>query len=273
MTPTVLAILNEAIAEHVHDGDTVFLGGFGHLVPFAAAREVLRQGRRDLTVCRSGADIVVDEMIAAGAVRRVIFGWLGNPGVGLAHAFGRAVAEGTIEVEEWTNFAMLLRFQAAVMGVPFLPTYTLRGGDVAAASADVRTVICPFTGAALSAVPALSPDVALVHAQRASESGNVQLWGIVGDTIVGAMAARRIVITAEEIVDDGVIRSTPDRTVIPAYRVAAVCHVPGGAHPSYAAGYYGRDDDAYRTWDQVARDPVALAALLATRGGDQPGGA
>jgi glutaconate CoA-transferase, subunit A len=263
VTRTVTAELAEAIATNVGDGDTVFVGGFGHLIPFAAAHEIMRQGRRDLTVCRSGADIVVDELIGAGAVGRVIVGWIGNPGIGLAHAFTRAVAAGTIEVEEWTNFAMLLRLHAGALGVPFLPTYTLRGGDVPGASADVRTVTCPFTGAALAAVPALRPDVALIHAQRASASGDVQMWGILGDTVVGAMASARIVVTVEELVDEQVIRSAPERTVIPGYRVAAVCVVPGGARPSYAMGYYGRDDAAYRTYDQVARDPAALAAYLA----------
>lgn len=240
----------------------MFIGGFGHAVPFAAGHEILRQGISGLTLCRSGADILFDQMIAAGAVSKVIFGWIGNPGIGLAHAFTRALRAGEIEIEEWTNFSMVLRLHAAGLGVPFLPARILQRGDIAGASARVAEVEDPFTGERLMAIPALHPDVALIHAQRADEGGNVQMWGITGDTVQGALASRRILATVEEVVPGEVVRSDPDRTVVPGYRVDAVCHVPFGAHPSYVQDHYGRDDEAYRLYDRVSRDPEELASHL-----------
>jgi glutaconate CoA-transferase, subunit A len=259
---TKLRSLADAVAETVADGDTIFVGGFGQCIPFAAGHELLRSGRRDLTLCRTGADILFDQLIAAGAVRKVIFGYLGNPGIGLGHAFRRAVEQGSLDLEEWTNFSMLLRLHAGQLGVPFVPARVLLAGDVAGASADVAPVTCPYTGEELAAIPALVPDVALVHAQRADAEGNTQMWGLVGDTAVGALASRRILVTAEEIVDTDVIRADPNRTILPAHRVTAVSHVPWGAHPSYVQGYYARDDDAYHTYDELARDPDALGRWL-----------
>lgn len=254
--------LSDAIARHVPDEALVFVGGFGHCVPFAAGHEIVRQRKRNLTLCRSGADILFDQLIAAGCVARVIFGYLGNPGVGLAHAFRRAVAAGTLEVEEWTNFTLILRLHAGRLGLPFLPTRTLLAGDVAGASADARRVTCPFTGSELAAVPALHPDVALIHAQRADEDGNVQMWGIDGDTREGALASRVVLATVEEIVPRAILRATPERTIVPAARVAAVSLAPGGAHPSYVQDYYGRDDAHFSYFDEVARKPEDLDAYL-----------
>jgi glutaconate CoA-transferase subunit A len=254
--------LTDAIAANVADGDTVFVGGFGHAVPFAAGHELIRQARRNLTLVKTGADILFDELIAAGVVSRLVFGWMGNPGIGLGHAFRRAAEAGTIELEEWTNFSMMLRLHAAVLGVPFLPTRVLARGDIAGASATVATVVDPFSGEQLTAVPALAPDVALVHAQRADVDGNVQMWGIIGDTIEGALASKRIVATVEEIVPGDVMREDPNRTVLPAYRVDAVCGVPWGAHPSYVQGYYTRDDDCYRRYDRIARSAADLERYL-----------
>lgn len=259
---TPLVDLATAIAANVHDGDLVFVGGFGHAVPFAAGHELIRQGRRDLALCRSGADILFDELIAAGCVRRVVFGWVGNPGIGLGHAFNRALAAGTLELEEWTNFSLMLRLQAAATGVPFLPTRVLLDGDAGGVAGAAR-IHCPFTGEELSAVPALTPDVALVHAQRASRAGDVQLWGVVGDTVLGALAARRIVVTVEELVDEDEIRAIPDRTVLPAHRISAIAHAPGGAFPSWVDGYYGRADGEYQAYDTIARDPARLEARIA----------
>ena len=253
--------LDEAVRRHVHDGDTVFVGGFGQCIPCACAHEVVRQGRRDLVLCRSGADILFDLLIAAGCVRKVVFGYLGNPGVGLAHAFRRAAEAGTIEVEDWTNFAMVLRLHAGALGVPFLPAATLLAGD-ARNVCDVREITCPFTGEHLAAIPALRPDVALIHAQRADADGNLQLFGLPGDSVDGAMASERIVATVEEVVAREVIRAAPDRTVVPGFRVSAVSHVPWGAWPSYVDGFYGRDDDAYFAWDQLARSPDRLASWI-----------
>lgn len=266
-----LAALDEAIRRHVPDGAVVFVGGFGHCVPFAAGHELIRQGKKELTLCRSGADILFDQLIAAGCVAKVIFGYIGNPGIGLGHAFRRAVEAGSLELEEWTNFTLVLRLHAARIGAPYLPTRTLLAGDVAGASADARPVTCPFTAEKLMAVPALAPDVALVHAQRADEDGNVQMWGIDGDTREGALASRGVVATVEEIVPREVIRAAPERTIVPAHRVLAVCEVPGGAHPSYVQDYYGRDDAHFAEYDRVSRKPEDLAEYL-DRHVRRPGG-
>ncbi|MGH6902202.1 MAG: CoA transferase subunit A [Geminicoccaceae bacterium] len=252
-----LASLEHAVRDHLQDGDTVFVGGFGQCIPYAIGHEIVRQGRRDLVLCRSGADIFFDLLIAAGCVAKVIVGYLGNPGIGLAHAFRRAAEGGTIEVEDWTNFAMVLRLHAAALGVPFLPAATMAGGDLPAA-VNVRTVTCPYSGEELSAIPALQPDVALLHAQCADVDGNLQLFGLPGDSVEGALASRKVIATVEEIVAPETIRRRPDRTVVPGFRVAAVSHVPFGAYPAYVDGYYGRDDQAYEEWDALARDAAAL---------------
>jgi len=257
-----LLTLDDTIRRYVPDGALIFIGGFGHCVPFAAGHELIRQGRKRLTLCRTGTDILFDQLIAAGCVAKVIFGYLGNPGVGISHSFRRAVDAGSIEVEEWTNFTLLLRLHAARLGVPFLPSRALLAGDVPKASADARKITCPFTGESLSAIPALSPEVALIHAQRADEDGNVQLWGIDGDTREGALASRVVVATVEEIVSREVIRATPERTIVPAHRTVAVCKVPGGAHPSYVQGYYTRDDEHFILYDRISRNVNELAAYL-----------
>jgi glutaconate CoA-transferase subunit A len=254
--------LAQAIGQHLPDGATVFVGGFGHAVPFAAAHEFIRQGKRDLTLCRSGTDILFDQAIAAGCVRKVIFGYIGNPGVGLAHAFNRAMAAGTLDIEEWTNFSMVLRFHAARLGVPFLPADILRAGDIGGASIDVHAVTCPYTGRELSAIPALKPDVALIHAQRADAAGNVQFWGIDGDSREGALAADTIIATVEEMVPADVVAGAPERTMVPAHRVAAVSLVPGGAHPSYVQDCYDRDDAHYAEYDKISRKAEEVDAYL-----------
>jgi glutaconate CoA-transferase, subunit A len=254
--------LAEAIRDHLPDGATVFIGGFGHAVPFAAAHEFIRQGKRDLTLVRAGTDILFDQAIAGGCVRKVIFGYIGNPGVGLAHSFSRALAEGKLEMEEWTNFSMVLRLHAARLGVPFLPADILLAGDIAGASIDVKIVACPYTGRRLAAIPALKPDVALIHAQRADEAGNVQFWGIDGDTREGALASDKVIATVEEIVPSEVVRSAPEKTIVPAHRLAAVSVVRGGAHPSYVQDYYGRDDAHFAEYDKISRKPESIAAYL-----------
>jgi glutaconate CoA-transferase, subunit A len=256
-----LVSLEHAVRRHLRDGDTVFVGGFGQCIPFAIGHEIVRQGRKDLVLCRSGADIFFDLLIAAGCVRKVIVGYLGNPGIGLAHAFRRAAESGRVEVEDWTNFAMVLRLHAAALGVPFLPAATMSGGDLPAA-VKVRRIVCPYSGEELSAIPALRPDVALLHAQCADADGNLQLFGLPGDSVEGALASRQVIATVEEIVAPEVIRRRPDRTVVPGFRVAAVSHVPFGAYPAYVDGYYDRDDQAYRDWDALARDPAALGGWI-----------
>jgi glutaconate CoA-transferase subunit A len=256
-----LVDLSEAVSRNIHDGDIVFVGGFGQCIPFATAHEIVRQERKDLTLCRSGADILFDMLIGAGCVKKVVFGYVGNPGIGLAHAFRRAVEAGQVAVEDWTNFSMVLRLHAGALGIPFLPTATLRGRDLPA-DIDIREIVCPFTGERLSAVPALRPDVALIHAQYADQEGNVQLFGLSGDTVDGALASARIVATVEEIVPADVIRKRPDRTIVPGFRVASVSKVSWGAHPSYVDGFYGRDDDAYAEWDKISRKAEQLDAWL-----------
>lgn len=251
-----------AVADLVADGDTVFLGGFGHAVPFALGHALIRAEKRDLTICRSGADILADQLIASGCVSKMIFGWIGNPDVGISHAFRRAVADGSIDFEEWTNWSMVLRLQAAAWGVPHLPARVLLAGDAPGVIDGLEQITCPYTGEVLTAVPALEPDVALIHAQRADEDGNTQLWGVIGDTVVGALAAKRIVVSVEEIVDRDVIGSSPNRTIIPAHRVSAVCEIPWGAHPSYVEGSYTRDDAHYRSYDRESRTADGAAAHL-----------
>ena len=253
--------LAEAVDQNIADGDVVFVGGFGQCIPFAVGHEIIRQEMKNLTLCRSGADILFDLLIAAGTTRKVIAGYVGNPGIGLAHAFRRAVQSGAIEVEDWTNFSIVLRLHAGALGIPFIPTSTLIGGDIPG-HVDVRSIQCPFTGEVLRAIPALRPDVAIVHAQRADEDGNIQLFGLAGDTLEGALASRRIIATVEEIVPRSVVRQMPERTVLPGFRMAAVSHVPWGAYPSYVDGYYTRDDQAYGEWDELARSDERLAAYI-----------
>lgn len=264
MASTSPRSLAQPVADLVADGDIVFLGGFGHAVPFALGHELIRAGKRDLTICRSGADILADQLIAAGPVSKVVFGWIGNPDVGISHSFRRAVSDGSIEWEEWTNWSMVLRLEAARMGVPFLPGRVLTAGDAPAALPDLASVACPYTGEDLTAIPALEPDVALIHAQRADDAGNVQLWGVIGDTVTGALASKRIIASVEEIVDPEVIRADPNRTVLPAHRVSAVIEVPWGAHPSYVQDHYGRDDDHYRRYDTLSRTAAGTQEHIET---------
>ncbi len=253
-----ISTLEAMVREHVHDGDSLFVGGFGQNVPFAIGAELIRQRRRELTLCRTGADILFDLMIAAGAVRKVIVGWIGNPGIGLNHAFTRALRDGSIRIEESSNFAVLLGLMAGGLGIPYLPTRTLAGGDVPARLESALPIRCPFTDESLTAVKAIVPDVAIVHVQRADPQGNLQSWGVLGDTLEGAAASKTVIATAEEIVSTEAIRATPERTVIPGWRVAAVAQVAFGAYPSYSQDHYDRDDDFYRSYDRLARDASGL---------------
>lgn len=262
---TKLCSLAEAVAGSIRDGDTVVIEGFAHLIPFAAAHEIIRQGRRDLTLVRLTPDLVYDQMIAAGCCRRLIFSWAGNPGVGSLHAFRRAVEQGVpspIEIEEYSHFALAMRLFAGASGLPFMPLRSLRGSDLPHVNPALLTVTCPFTGETLDAVPALRPDVAVLHVQRADAEGNAQVWGLTGAQKEAAFAAERVIVTAEEIVGSDVIRSDPNRTLVPGSLVSAVCEVPFGAHPSYAQGYYDRDTAFYEAWDEVSRDAARLSAWL-----------
>ena len=250
-----LVPLADAIAELVHDGDTVALEGFTHLIPVAAGHEIIRQGRRELTLIRMTPDIVYDQMIGAGCARRLVFSWGGNPGVGSLHRFRDAVEHGwprPLELVEHSHAGMANAYVAGASGLPFAVLRGYRGTDLAAQTDDVRPITCPFTDEVLTAVPALRPDVAVVHAQRADRDGNVQLWGLIGIQKEAVLAARRALVTVEEVVDE--LEPLPGAIVLPSWTIGRVAEVPGGARPSYAQGYYDRDNAAYRAWDDVARD-------------------
>jgi glutaconate CoA-transferase subunit A len=255
--------LVEGIAELVHDGDTVALEGFTHLIPFAAGHEIIRQGRRDLTLVRMTPDIVYDQLIGMGCARRLVFSWGGNPGVGSLHRFRDAVQNGwpsPLEIEEHSHAGMANRYVAGASGLPFAVLRGYVGTDLIARSEQIRPITCPFTGELLTAVSALRPDVTIVHAQRADRSGNVQMWGITGVQKEAVLAAKRSLVTVEEVVD--VLMPAPDQVILPTWAVTAVAEVPGGAHPSYAMGYSVRDNDFYLAWDAISRDRATFAEWM-----------
>ncbi|HMH82735.1 MAG TPA: CoA-transferase [Gemmatimonadales bacterium] len=259
--------MREAIARFVHDGDTVVIEGFTHLICFAAGHEIIRQERRDLTLARLTPDLIYDQLIAAGCARKLVFSWAGNPGVGSLHAFRRAVegrgaARDSLEIEEYSHFGMVARFSAGAARLPFWPLRNYMGTDLPRANPRIKTVTCPYTSETLATVPALNPDVTIIHAQRADAGGNTQIWGLVGVQQEAAFASARVIVVVEELVDESVIRSDPNRTVIPALIVDAVVLEPWGAHPSYAQGYYDRDNDFYVAWEAISRDPERLKRYL-----------
>ncbi|HEU4425587.1 MAG TPA: CoA-transferase [Pilimelia sp.] len=258
-----LATMADAIAAHVRDGDTVAIEGFTHLISFAAGHEIVRQRRRDLTLCRLTPDVVYDQMIGAGVARKLVFSWLGNPGVGSLHAIRRLVEGPGLEVEEYSHFGMVGRYTAGAANLPFYPLRSYDESDMPRVNPHIRPITSPFgDGETVYAVPPLNPDVAIVHAQRADPHGNTQIWGLTGCQKEVAFAARRVVVVVEEVVDVAVIRADPNRVVIPGLKVDAVVHCPRGAHPSYAQGYYDRDNRFYRDWEAISRDPDRLAAWL-----------
>jgi glutaconate CoA-transferase subunit A len=248
--------LRDAIAGVVRSGDSVALEGFTHLIPFAAGHEIIRQGMTDLTLIRMTPDLVYDQMIGCGCARRLVFSWGGNPGVGSLHRFRDAVERGwprPLEIEEHSHSAMAHAYAAGASGMPaaFFKGYI--GSDLARVNPRIQFITCPFTGERLAAVPALRPDVTIIHAQRADREGNVLLAGIIGVQKEAVLAARRAVVTVEEVVDD--LGSTgTNATVLPSWTVDAIAVVPGGARPSYAHGYYQRDNAFYTAWDEIARD-------------------
>ena len=258
--------MRDAIARHVHDGDTVVIEGFTHLICFAAGHEIIRQKRRDLVLCRLTPDLIYDQMIAAGCARKLVFSWAGNPGVGSLHAFRRAVEQGTppLEIEEYSHFGMVARFSAGAAHLPFWPMRDYQGTDIPVSNPLIRQVTCPFTSEALAAVPALNPDVTIVHAQRADADGNAQIWGLLGVQKEAAFASKHVIVVVEELVSTSVVRADPNRTLIPGVIVDAVVVEPWGAHPSYAQGHYDRDNEFYVAWEGISRDPAALAGYLDT---------
>jgi glutaconate CoA-transferase subunit A len=262
MAASKVTSLREAVAAHVHDGDTLAIEGFTHLISFAAAHEVIRQGRRGLTLARLTPDLVYDQMVAAGCAGKLVFSWLGNPGVGSLHAIRRSIEGGELEIEEYSHHGMVARYAAGASRLPFFPLRSYDGSDLPTANPLLRRVASPYDGEEIAVVPPLNPDVTIIHAQRADADGNVQAWGIVGVQREAALAARRVIAVVEELVDASVVRRDPDRTLLPGTVVDAVCVEPFGAHPSYAQGYYDRDNAFYRDWDAISRDPARTAAWL-----------
>ena len=251
--------LAEAIRELVHDGDVVALEGFTHLIPHAAGHELIRQRRRELTIVRMTPDVVYDQLIGMGCARKLVFSWGGNPGVGSLHRFRDAVQSGwpvPLKLEEHSHAGMAARYAAGAANLPFGVLRGYAGTDLPAQTASIAVVTCPFTGEELAAVEALRPDVGVVHAQQADESGNVQMWGITGVQKETVLASRRSIVTVEEIVPELELR--PGGVVLPSWAVDAVCLAPGGAHPSYAHDYYERDNAFYLEWDAISRDRDAF---------------
>jgi glutaconate CoA-transferase subunit A len=255
----------EAVGRFVSDGDVVAAEGFTHLIPFAAGHEIIRQGKKNLTLCRMTPDLIYDQMVAAGVANKLVFGWLGNPGVGSLHAIRRAVEKGTpnaIELEEYSHFGMISRYMAGAARLPFMPLRNYHGTELPEVNPLIRPVANPYTDETLYAVPPLEPDVTIVHAQRADEEGNTQVWGLVGVQKEAAFAAGKLIVVVEEIVSQEVIRRDPNRTLIPGLIVDAVVHEPFGAHPSFVQGFYDRDNDFYVEWDRVSRTEAGLLRYL-----------
>jgi glutaconate CoA-transferase subunit A len=247
--------LADAVGQLVHDGDTVALEGFTHLIPFAAGHEIIRQRRRELTLVRMTPDVVYDQLIGMGCARKLVFSWGGNPGVGSLHRFRDAVQHGwpaPLEIEEHSHAGMANRYVAGAAGLPFAVLRGYTGTDLAAHTDNVKPITCPFTGQVLTAVSALNPDVAVVHAQRADHAGNVQMWGITGVQKEAVLAATRSIVTVEEVVDE--LEPVPGQVLLPGWAVTAVAPAPGGSHPSYAAGFSTRDNAFYQAWDGISRD-------------------
>ncbi len=268
MKPVSLA---EAIARHVADGACLALEGFTHLIPFAAAHEIIRQGRRDLHLVRMTPDLVYDQMIGMGCARRLTFSWGGNPGVGSAHRLRDAVEHGwpvPLSIDEHTHAGMAAAYCAGAARLPFGLLRGYLGTDLAAVNPGIRSVECPYTGERITTVPALNPDVTILHAQRADRQGNVAIHGILGAQREAALAARALIVTVEEVVDE--LPPAMNGVVLPHWIVSAVAHCPGGAYPSYVQGLYGRDNGFYRRWDAISREREDFRAwmeqhVLATR--------
>ena len=254
--------LSAAIQKNINSGDTVYAAGFTHLIPFAAGHEIIRQGLTDLVLARATPDLIYDQLVAAGCARKVIFSYMGNPGVGSLRIVRGEIEAGNLEWEEYSHFSMITRLQAGAAGLPFMPMNPTAAGDLERANPQYRTVKDPYSDQEVITVPALNPDVAIIHVQRADSDGNAQIWGIIGEQKEAAFAAKRVILTAEEIVSEDVIRSDPNRTLIPGFIVDAVCHVPYAAHPSYTQGYYDRDNAFYLEWDAVSREKDSVRAYL-----------
>ncbi|HAV76916.1 MAG TPA: 3-oxoadipate--succinyl-CoA transferase subunit A [Anaerolineae bacterium] len=257
-----LIALSEAVSKFVDDGDIVYAAGFTHLIPFAAGHEMIRQGKKNLTLARATPDLIYDQMVAAGCAKKVIFSYMGNPGVGSLRIVRSFIEQGKLEWDEYSHFGMITRLQAGASGLPFLPMNQTGATSLEDVNPNIKRIPDPFGGKDVIVVPALNPDVAIVHVQRADSNGNAHLWGIIGEQKEAAFAAKKVIITAEEIVDESVIRSDPNRTMIPGIVANAVCHVPFACHPSYAQGYYDRDNEFYLSWDRVSESVEGVKTWL-----------
>ena len=280
-----LMSMREAVGRFVDDGATLAIEGFTAFICFAAAHEIIRQRKRDLVLCRLTPDLIYDQMIAAGVASKLVFSYLGNPGVGSLHCIRRAIEQSVprpLAIEEYSHFGMVGRYMAGAADLPFFPLRSYLGSDMPAANERIQFVDSPYGDGPIAVVPPLKPDVTFVHAQRADAHGNTHLWGLLGTQKEVAFASQKVVVVVEEIVDEDVIRRDPNRTLIPGLIVDAVVHEPYGAHPSYVQGYYDRDNDFYLKWDEWSRDQATTetwldewvygvadrAAYLAKLGGD-----
>lgn len=267
---TIVTTLQDAIAAYVRDGDMLALEGFTHLIPFAAGHEVIRQKRRGLTLVRMTPDIIYDQMIGSGCAHKLIFSWGGNPGVGSLHRLRDAIERQwpqPLEIEEHAHAGMAAAYTAGASGLPFGICRGYLGTDLMRHNPNIRQIECPFSGEPVAAVPALRPDITIIHAQKADRTGNVLITGIIGIQKEAVLAARRAIATVEEVVDD--LGDTTNATVLPHWVLSAVCLAPGGARPSYAHGYYPRDNPAYLDWDAISADRSRFAAWLRTVIGDE----
>lgn len=260
-----LISMKEAVSQYVADGSVVAIEGFTAFICFSAAHEIIRQRKQNLTLCRMTPDLVYDQMIAAGTASKLVFSYMGNPGVGNLHCIRRAVEKGVpqpLEVEEYSHFGMVGRYMAGASNLPFFPLRSYTGTDMPTANPRIQFVNSPYDGKPIAVVPPLNPDVAFIHAQRADVNGNTQLWGLIGMQKEVAFAAKQVIVVVEEVVDEAVIRSDPNRTLIPGLVVSAVVHQPYGAHPSYVQGYYDRDNAFYLNWEKVSREQASTEAWL-----------
>src|SRR4051812_48873628 len=268
--PGKVTSMRDAVAELVRDGDTVAIEGFTHLISFAAGHEIIRQRKRDLTLCRLTPDLIYDQMVAGGVARKLVFSWLGNPGVGGLNAIRRRVEAASVaatggpalELEEYSHFGMVARYTAGAANLPFFPLRSYFATDLPTANPLIRPLRSPYGDEPVYAVPPLRPDVTIVHAQRADAAGNTQVWGLLGCQKEAAFAADRVIVVVEELVDEAVVRADPNRTIIPGLIVDALVVEPYGAHPSYVRGAYDRDTRFYLDWDPISRDEAATQAWL-----------
>jgi glutaconate CoA-transferase subunit A len=266
MSSDKTATMHDAVAELVRDGDTVAIEGFTHLICFAAGHEIIRQRRRGLTLARMTPDVIYDQMIGAGVASKLIFSWMGNPGVGNLHAVRRRIENADpepLEIEEYSHFGMVCRYMAGASNLPFFPLRSYYESDIPEVNDKIKPMVSPYDpNDTVFVVPPLAPDVAIVHAQRADAAGDTQIWGLLGCQKEAAFAAKRVIVVCEEVVEESVIRRDPNRTVIPGAVVDAVVEQPFACHPSFAQGYYDRDNAFYLAWDKIAKEQDSLDAWL-----------